>query len=160
MSDEPNVNPVPTLSYYTEEQSAALKMLVRLLLLAGTANAFLTAIFSTAEVFERWPPWAQILGDAILALQVIVALVVAALCLTVMITGRARIAAIVAIGVAIVLDACNYAQSILQNAPATIPNIVENISFFAQDCLLPLLTVVILIRTDMRPSSTRMPPLS
>ena len=54
MSDDPNIQPVPVLSYHTEQQPPALRTLVRWALWAEAANGLFTAVCSGTSIVQNW----------------------------------------------------------------------------------------------------------
>jgi hypothetical protein len=148
MSDEPHVNPLPTLSYYTEEQSPALRLLVRLVLLAGAANGVVSAISCIAGFLPPWSIPPQAVDVALLIGQVLAWLTAAISYLVFIKTGNARMIAISAQGAALLLDACYDVRQIFLY-PQFGYGIVMATAMIA-DWLLPLPVIVILVRPDMR----------
>jgi hypothetical protein len=149
MNDDPEIAPIPTLNYYSEEQSPALRLLVRLVLLAGALNALLNAISFIGGNFPPWSPPSQLVDFAILIGQVPAWLTVAISCFVFLKSRRGRAVIISAQSAALMLDTCYYFRQILQYPQ--LGNIAVMLAAIASDCLLPSLLVVILLRRDMRP---------
>jgi hypothetical protein len=149
MSEEPSSQPVPVLSYYPEDRSAALRRLVRLVLMVGAANGLLGAISFIANFLPPWSIPPRVLDGSILAGQVIAWLTLSISCLVVLKSGSGRMVAVSAQVIALLLDACYYVRQayLYGELGYTILMATSVLS----DWLLPLLVIVVLLRQEMRP---------
>jgi hypothetical protein len=151
MSDEPKTPPVQVLAYYPEDGSASLRFLVRLILLAGAVNAGISAVSYASGYLTGWsspPPPLEI--DLVLVIgQVITWLTVAVWYLVLMNAGPGRLIAMIAQGIALLLDAGYFARQIFQYPQFF--NTINMLASLVGDWVLPALIFTVLIRRDLRP---------
>ncbi len=144
--------PLPVLGYYPQERSAALRMLVRLVLIVGLVNGLLSAISFAGGLIEGSPPLPPLIDVAIGVGQVIAWVGVSVSCAIVVVAGRGQTFAIGAQLAAVFVDACYFGRSMFQNDQLV--SFIVLVCEMMSDWLLPLLVVLVLWRQDMRSPQT------
>jgi hypothetical protein len=172
MTDEPHIEPLPTLGYYQDMEAGGLRLLARLVLLAGAISAACGSFSGAMSLLFWWPNRSSILAftsplplltTSMLCIVVLSGIAVAGGCVLLLTTGRGRGFTFWAEIVGIAADLFCSVSWILgdlatsrQNFPRYL--LVSQVAGFAlnviSSSIVPLLVLAVLTRRDTRRAIT------